>query len=185
MLGQELVLETSEGRRRTHVIVLCKCCGNEFPKPKRFVKKNSDHYCSVDCKNKATKKVVECALCGKILERSPTKALSKSGLIFCCREHKEIAQSHKGKRLIKCGHDADGYRLLALAHYGEKCEWCDESLLSLLDVHHIDHDRSNNELENLIVLCVRCHALETRKLVVLENRKPIPIHMTLMELRLA
>lgn len=32
----------------------------------------------------------------------------------------------------------------------------------MLDVHHRDGDRKNNKIENLEVLCVWCHALETR-----------------------
>ena len=32
----------------------------------------------------------------------------------------------------------------------------------LLDVHHVDGDRSNNDVSNLVVLCVWCHAKVTR-----------------------
>lgn len=34
----------------------------------------------------------------------------------------------------------------------------------MLDVHHLDSDRSNGLPENLLVLCVWCHALETRRI---------------------
>ena len=37
----------------------------------------------------------------------------------------------------------------------ERCI-CDEDLL----IHHIDRDRSNNNIENLEVLCTSCHAIE-------------------------
>ena len=46
----------------------------------------------------------------------------------------------------------------------KKCEKCD--LTKWLDVeipleiHHIDGDRYNNQLENLMILCPNCHALE-------------------------
>lgn len=48
--------------------------------------------------------------------------------------------------------------------YG-KNHWCKryESETKMLDVHHRDGNRSNNKLSNLEVLCVWCHALETRK----------------------
>ena len=32
----------------------------------------------------------------------------------------------------------------------------------LLDVHHIDSNRSHNDINNLAVLCVWCHAIVTR-----------------------
>lgn len=38
-----------------------------------------------------------------------------------------------------------------------KCEECGQ-VYDLL-VHHIDQDRSNNELENFKVLCTSCHAI--------------------------
>jgi hypothetical protein len=47
------------------------------------------------------------------------------------------------------------YRKLALNNKENVCERC-ESIENLL-VHHIDEDRSNNELHNLEILCKRCH----------------------------
>ena len=66
-----------------------------------------------------------------------------------------------------------GYREKALAHYGEQCECSDcdnqNALMEMLDVHHLDGDRSNNQIENLVVLCVWCHALVTRGLNTIDN----------------
>ena len=56
------------------------------------------------------------------------------------------------------------YRRRALQEYGAFCNRCgyaDE--LSMLDCHHINSDRKNNALENLEILCLWCHGLETRK----------------------
>jgi len=35
---------------------------------------------------------------------------------------------------------------------------------AMLDVHHIDGDRFNNDVRNLAVLCPTCHALATRRI---------------------
>ena len=43
-------------------------------------------------------------------------------------------------------------------YYHKKCERCSNS--EDLLVHHIDRDRSNNEIDNLEVLCTSCHAVE-------------------------
>jgi len=48
------------------------------------------------------------------------------------------------------------YRWKALQEYGRECAKCRDG--DELVVHHIDGDRSNNELENLVVLCRSCHA---------------------------
>ena len=64
------------------------------------------------------------------------------------------------------------YRDKALEFYGEKCEICGYSEhKEALQVHHIDSDRENNTMDNLIVLCANHHALLTLKVAILENRQ--------------
>jgi hypothetical protein len=46
--------------------------------------------------------------------------------------------------------------------YGRSCAWCmaaeaDDALGRRLDVHHIDRDRWNNAVDNLVALCRSCH----------------------------
>jgi hypothetical protein len=46
---------------------------------------------------------------------------------------------------------------------GHKCENCElefwlENIIPL-EIHHLDGDRTNNELENLCLLCCNCHAM--------------------------
>ena len=46
------------------------------------------------------------------------------------------------------------------SHCCEKCgltKWLDEDII--LEVHHLDGDRTNNVLENLQLFCPNCHAL--------------------------
>ena len=38
-----------------------------------------------------------------------------------------------------------------------RCLLCDETIVEKLIVHHIDHDDRNNEFDNLITLCKKCH----------------------------
>ena len=47
------------------------------------------------------------------------------------------------------------YSKKAFKHYGKVCNKC-ASVKHLL-VHHIDHNRSNNDLTNLEILCKKCH----------------------------
>ena len=48
------------------------------------------------------------------------------------------------------------YRTICFQHYEHKCLTCDESVV--LDVHHLDGDRTNNDINNLIPLCPTHHA---------------------------
>lgn len=51
--------------------------------------------------------------------------------------------------------ETQDYRQKALEEHGEECEDCGAT--AELEVHHRDRDRSNNDLENLAVLCHDCH----------------------------
>lgn len=48
------------------------------------------------------------------------------------------------------------YRSRGIEAHGELCEYCGTT--ERIVVHHRDGDRSNNSVENLIPLCLTCHA---------------------------
>lgn len=52
--------------------------------------------------------------------------------------------------------DSDHYREFCFSHKKEECEVCGDSNEVL--VHHIDGDRTNNKLENLLPVCREHHA---------------------------
>jgi len=47
------------------------------------------------------------------------------------------------------------YREKCLREKGEQCVECDAT--EQIEVHHIDGDRTNNRLSNLVPLCHDCH----------------------------
>lgn len=156
-----------DGKNRILAKKECAICKKEFWIPKhRF---NRSSFCSLDCRNKghSNKQKYNCAQCNKELLRSPSKTRqSKSGLFFCNRECKELAQSIGGIKEIQPDHYGEthySYRVKAFKHYEAKCCKCGyDEKKKMLDVDHIDSNRKNNELDNLQVLCVWCHAEKTR-----------------------
>jgi len=96
---------------------------------------------------------------------------SKHGVYFCCREHKDLGQRigsgipeihppHYGKENPK-----HAYRAKALRQLPHECAKCGyDEIVEVLQVHHLDGDRSNNELENLQILCPTCHQIEHLRL---------------------
>lgn len=65
----------------------------------------------------------------------------------------------------------------------DSCAICGIRGFHILSVHHIDSDRSNNEYDNLIVLCHNCHHKTTNNKdlpgQVIRDRKKHLIHKTI------
>lgn len=115
-----------------------------------------------------------CGTCEKEIYRQPAAMkASKSGKVFCSHS---CSQKYNNTFRAGLNHHAwrkEGlnYRYRALTYYGKKCanNVCPLEAAniylpeSMYDVDHIDENRSNNNLSNLQVLCVYCHAAKTRK----------------------
>jgi len=156
------------GKNRRLYSKKCETCGTDFHVPQHILQRRK--HCSRSCHSQAVTSTDQyvCASCGHAFVRPPSKARnSKSGLQFCSRECKEKAQSIGGIATIQPDHYRDGasvYRQRALRSSGRCCKRCGyEADVRMLDVHHSDGDRSNGDISNLEVLCVWCHALETRR----------------------
>jgi hypothetical protein len=57
------------------------------------------------------------------------------------------------------------YRKLAFANYPPICAYCGFGIPEVLEVAHLDGDRNNNDLENLVILCPNCHKLHDLGLI--------------------
>ena len=51
------------------------------------------------------------------------------------------------------------YRKLAFANYDPLCAHCGFGIPSVLEVAHIDGNRLNNDIGNLVILCPNCHKM--------------------------
>lgn len=154
----------------------CKKCGSAFLADLREHNRGYAHYCGKACAAAHLQEVREwkkankfpnsvCAFCGTTFYRSPSKqAKSKSGFTFCNRACKEAAQRSDSRVRIKeilpdhYGTGASKYRNRAFDTYPAKCACCGyDDFKEILQVHHIDRNRENGSLENLTILCIRCH----------------------------
>ena len=75
------------------------------------------------------------------------------------REHHNPLSNPVGKDSVKFKRgDSGHYTRTFITTYGISriCSCCGETE-GRLDLHHIDKDRTNNDLSNLMILCVRCH----------------------------
>ena len=146
--------------KRTEITLYCDECGYEWKtKPQNVLyvdKKAANHLCP-NCGKKQRIKV-KCAYCGKIIERTPSQvAKNQSGYFYCCHEHGNLHKNQLRKEQGEWENSAN-YRLKAFNTYPHKCYICgwDEDE-RLLEVHHIDENHNNNDIDNLVILCVLCH----------------------------
>jgi hypothetical protein len=172
------------GRRRRAIRCICDNCGKSFLKSKTQVKNKLEeekYFCSNKCQGLYSRKriLIKCDKCGNKFElkKSQLKA-SKSELHFCSRKCKDEAQRTENS-ILKIKHYTNGssiYQAIAYRNYGKICSNCGyDEFEEGLEVHHIDGNRNNNDLDNLIVLCGRCHNLITYKKFKIVNRELILI----------
>jgi len=101
--------------------------------------------------------------CGIALWATVCRWLREAGLPV--RSEQEIRKRHS-VRMSGAGNPSyiDGTsqnyqkRLLRKADPSEACAWCGST--ENVQIHHIDHDRQNANLDNLMWLCHHCNVLE-------------------------
>ena len=156
--------------------VNCSVCGEEYEiSLKRYnqkLKDNTAFYCSDLCRSHKGSILCHCATCGIEVWRSKSQfEKSKTGNIYCSKSCANSNNNH----LFKTGenhpnYNGVGYRQRAFDVYEHKCVVCgyDEEE-RILEVHHIDEDRSNNDVSNLCILCPNCHRKVTYYYKLLED----------------
>jgi hypothetical protein len=158
---------------RSVEIVNCAWCSCSFSIEVRKCnyanKRNRPMYCSKSCSygSRKTGSFEECMVCKKpVWKTQSAKSRNIDNRVFCSRSCATVSNNSKYKTGQNHPNFTDGYgsyRERALKTLGTRCVRCGYDIEeSMLDVHHMDGDRSNNKIDNLMVLCVWCHALKTR-----------------------
>ena len=165
---------TRNGKQLT--AVQCDFCGRTLYRPRNS--KRGNHFCDKKCATNANfrnkKAVVTCHKCGRVILRQRS-AIKNNRRNFCSTSCSTSYYNRKTKKGTNHHYWKGGktnYRKRALETYGHTCMNPDCEVtkskidipIKLLDVDHIDGNRDNNDIENLQILCVWCHAKKTRGL---------------------
>ena len=111
-----------------------------------------------------------CIKCGKeftVTSRSKTNYLTKnqekktrSTCSLSCQQNRQDYWDRVALGKVKRpNYSGASYRAKAFRFWGKKCFIDDCDFTQVVVVHHIDHDRQNNRLSNLIPLCPNHHAM--------------------------
>jgi hypothetical protein len=147
-------------------IVKCKICSKEFYSKPNWIKKGWGKFCSLKCSREGRKKgkLMACHVCEKIVYKAPKALLgSKSKKYFCGKSCQTIWRNS----IVFVGKNHSNWKggeftyknILIKSSNSRECKLCKEKDKRLLAVHHIDKNRKNNQVENLIWLCHNCHFL--------------------------
>lgn len=160
------------------MLVKCSHCSKEVDKKPSQIALYKTVFCSVQCQSdyKKTGVTVSCMTCNKVIYKNKAEyARNENKRFFCSRSCATTENNKKYKSLDKHPNWKDGgkaYRQIGFRYYGKDCTnpLCELKANGisinekLLDVHHIDGNRENNQPSNLQVLCVLCHAKITRNI---------------------
>lgn len=151
---QQVILIGKYTNRREKVELYCQDCNHQwFGSPSTFLYR-SNCECP-NCGEHAPNKIqLECEYCGKIIFRHPCEIQNnQTGKFYCSQEC-----GNRYKASLMHTQDSKNYRLKAMKVYPHKCVCCgwDEDE-RILEVHHINENRENNNIENLVILCPTCH----------------------------
>lgn len=143
-------------RRKPIINNKCFYCSSEFISKKSPTKPQK--FCSRKCSAKAKINKIPriCIECNKSFEVTPYRLSSNGNRgIYCDRK---CQLSHWNKRSLKKQMPTT-YRSNAWRVFEKKCYDCNLVDERLLVIHHIDGNRKNGLIENLVPLCHNCHCL--------------------------
>lgn len=145
----------------------CGHCGIKFISKKGH--RHDQPFCSRFCAGARGRVAKECIECGISFEmRKSQFNFGKKGY-FCSRECRY--KNAKIQALIAARPGT--YRSNAWKIFERKCVDCEwKEYPELLIIHHVDGDRANGALDNLVPLCPTCHAV--RHLFMDSGAKRVP-----------
>ena len=149
--------------KNTRKIVQCYLCNKSIERQQYRLKKNKKHFCSWVCKAAYNIKLtLNCKICNKEFKVWNGRKNAK----YCSNECKWSDKTY----LKRPSNIQNNDRQNALTTYGNECELCGWNLL--VEVHHVDGDRNNHNIDNLMILCPNHHTLTEDKYRINSNYIP-------------
>lgn len=144
----------------------CKLCGKRFYAKPNWVARGNGKYCSRICQYEAqrTGTYVFCDYCRKRIWRTRRDVKrAKTKTYFCSKScmldyWNSYRSGHRHPNWID-GRYIEYRTILIEAQVKPVCMKCGKNDRRVLLAHHIDKNRQNSTLSNLVWLCYNCHYL--------------------------
>jgi Zn finger protein HypA/HybF involved in hydrogenase expression len=133
----------------------CKICNKQiYKRPLQITENGGNVFCSNACYGIACRKEIPCVICGKLILGS----LHKKTCSRTCSNKNRAGIKYKlndqRKDKVK---SQQSLKIRLLKVRGFECERCGYKKYEILQIHHKDRDRGNNNLDNLELICPNCH----------------------------
>ena len=137
------------------VIRKCRECGKEFKTHQSQINRGGGKFCSISCATTYRNKHDNPA-------KKPEVKLKIS------KNHADVSGANNPMYGVK-GKDAPNFidgrskfrgrisRKIGLANLKHECAICGNKDINDLHVHHLNGNHSDNDISNLIMLCIKCH----------------------------
>jgi predicted nucleic acid-binding Zn ribbon protein len=132
----------------------CIICNKPIYRRPQQIKFNGRRvFCGSSCYGISQRKEILCIVCGTpIMAGLNKKTCSKN-----CANINRAGIKYKIGRPRDNIKNQYALKLRLIEKRGDVCERCDYNKTDILQIHHKDRDRSNNNLENLELICLNCH----------------------------
>lgn len=153
----------------------CPQCGTEFLCGGRNRKQKQVRFCSTICfsTNRRNGKKFNCFKCGQEVIRNPSHIKNR---VFCSKLCADSSRQKTGrKKIVVSKYCTKRLEWISRIKCCQRCGYKD--FPQILNIHHIDRNRTNNSDINLELLCPNCHRVEhhLHRLPRKKNIKNIPI----------
>lgn len=132
----------------------CIICNKPIYRRPAGIEKNAGRvFCTITCHGISLRKEIPCLVCKKpILTGLNKKTCSRS----CANIHR-AGIKYKLNRPRDKVFTERALKVRLLQQRGVVCERCGYNKKEILHVHHKDRNRTNNDMDNLELICPNCH----------------------------
>lgn len=129
------------------------CTTPIYRRPIEIQKNKGRAFCSMNCYGLYCRKENPCTICGKLILAGLNKKTCSRN---CANKLREGIKYKIGRPKDKVK-SQQSLKIKLLDIRGKKCEKCNYKKYEILQIHHKDRNRKNNEFNNLELICPNCH----------------------------